>query len=408
VGGLGLAPNDPDWPAIAVGNRVLGAGATGRLFMDLREKHGWTYGAYSSFTKQKDRGLFFAEASCRTEVSDSALTAMLDNIDRIVNEPVSQEELDGAKSYLVGNFPTTIETPAQIAAQVGQVKLLGLDKTYLENYRKEVSKVTVADVQTAMKKHVHPDKVAIVAVGDATEIKESLDPIASVAVYDVDGNTMTMDELAIQGTDFDYDTSSLKNITATYAVKVQEMNLGDMNVTLEKKGDQFESASKITGMISLSEEMQFGADFEPLGYKFSMIAGPQQASAEIAFADGKATGHVEGGKEGAKDINVELVKGAILKSSIDVLITTLPLETGKTFKFPVIDAQSGGLENITIEVTGEQDLMVPAGSYATYKVKVKSGDGEQMMYVRKESPHVLVKQEMPAQGLNIELKSLKM
>ena len=54
------------------------------------------------------------------------------------------------------------------------------------------------------------------------------------------------------------------------------------------------------------------------------------------------------------------------------------------------------------------DLMVPAGSFATYKVKVKSGDGEQMMYVRKNLPHVLVKQEVPAQGLNIELKSIKM
>jgi hypothetical protein len=154
--------------------------------------------------------------------------------------------------------------------------------------------------------------------------------------------------------------------------------------------------------------MKFGSEFEPLAYKFSMSAGPQNSSAEVAFADGVATGQVKGGKEGDKNINVPLVKGAILKSSIDVLISTLPLASGKTFKFPVIDAQTGALENLTIEVAGEQDLMVPAGTFATYKVKVKSGDGEQMMYVRKALPHVLVKQEVPAQGLNIELKSIKM
>jgi hypothetical protein len=154
--------------------------------------------------------------------------------------------------------------------------------------------------------------------------------------------------------------------------------------------------------------MKFGSEFEPVSYKFSMNAGPQQAKADIAVVDGVATGKVEGGKDGAKDVNLALVKGAILKSSIDVLISTLPLATGKSFKFPVIDAQSGTLENVTIEVVGEQDLMVPAGSYSTYKVKVKSGEGEQMMYFRKEAPHVLVKQEMPAQGLNIELKSIKM
>ena len=408
VGQLGLKPTDPDWPAVAVANRILGGGATGRLFMDLREKHGWTYGAYSTFTKRVDTGYFDADANCRTEVTDSALTAMLANVDRIVNEPVTQAELDGAKSYLVGNFPTTIETPAQIAAQVGQVKLLGLDKTYLENYRKEVAKVTVADVQAAMKKHLSPDKMAIVLVGDATAIKDKVEPIASVTYYDIEGNPVSIDELAVQGTDFDYDTSALKNSSATYSVKYQEMNLGDMNVTMEKQGSDFASASTLTGMISLNEESKFGSEFEPRTYKFSMAAGPQQASADVSFTDGVATGRVEGGKDGGKDVNVTLVKGAILKSSIDVLISTLALETGKTFRFPVIDAQSGTLESVTIEVAGEQELMVPAGSYSTYKVKVKSGEGEQMMYVRKEMPHILVKQEMPAQGLNIELKSLKL
>jgi hypothetical protein len=138
-----------------------------------------------------------------------------------------------------------------------------------------------------------------------------------------------------------------------------------------------------------------------------MAAGPQQMSADLAFADGVAKGRVEGGKDGGRDVNVTLVKGAILKNAVDFLVSTLPLEVGKTFKFPVLDTQSGGMENVTIEVVGEQDLMVPAGSYATYKVKVKSGDGEQVFYVQKTAPHTLVKQENPAQGLNIELKSLK-
>jgi hypothetical protein len=139
-----------------------------------------------------------------------------------------------------------------------------------------------------------------------------------------------------------------------------------------------------------------------------MAAGPQNMSATLAFADGKATGRVEGGKDGPKDVDVTMVDGVILKNSVDLLLSTLPLEVGASFKFPVLDAQSGTMENISIEVMGDQDVMVPAGSYATFKVKVKSGEGEQIMYVQKASPHWLVKQENPAQGLNIELKSLKM
>lgn len=408
IGQLGLKPTDPDWPAIAVGNRVLGGGSSGRLFMNIREDKGWTYGAYSNWTKPVDEGYFRATANVRTEVTDSALTEMLSEVKRMAAEPVSDKELESAKSYLVGNFPTTIETPTQIAAQIGQVKLLGLDKSYLENYRKDIAKVTAADVQAAMQKHLHPDQLAIVLVGDATEIKDKVEPIASVALYDIDGNAISLDELAVQGIDFDYDTSALKNTNATYAVKYQEMNLGDMNVSLEKKGADFASSSTITGMISMKEEMTFGGDFDPKSYSFSMAAGPQNMSSQVSFADGKATGRVEGGKDGPKDINVEMVDGAILKNTVDLLISTLALEPGASWKFPVLDAQSGGLENLSIEVQGEQDVMVPAGSYATYKVKVKSGDGEQIMYVQKASPHWLIKQENPAQGLNIELKSLKM
>lgn len=407
VGQLGLRPTDPDWPAVQVANRVLGGGATERLFMSLREEHGWTYGAYSGWSKPKDIGTFDAQANCRTEVTDSALTEMLVQIDRIVKEPVTEADLASAKSYIIGNFPTTIETPSQIAAQVGQVKLLGLDKSYLENYRKEVAKVTTADVQRVMKAHLHPDQLAIILVGDATLIQDTVKPIASVALYDIEGNAISMDELAVQGTDFDFDTSSLKSLTATYAVKYQEMNLGDMNVSLTKGGSEFASTSTITGMITMNEEMKFGSEFEPLAYKFSMAAGPQQMSSEMSFTDGVAKGRVEGGKEGGKDVDLPLVKGAILKSSVDFLISTLPLETGKTFKFPVLDAQSGGLENVTIEVLGEEDLMVPAGSFSTYKIKIKSGDGEQVMYVQKTAPRYLVKQEVPSQGLNIELKSMK-
>jgi len=80
---------------------------------------------------------------------------------------------------------------------------------------------------------------------------------------------------------------------------------------------------------------------------------------------------------------------------------------GKTFQFPVLDGQSGALESARIEVLGQEDLMVPAGSYSAYKVKVKLTEGDSIHYCRVEAPHILIKQEMPAQGLSIELKALK-
>lgn len=410
VGHLGLRPTDPDWAKVTVGNRILGGGATGRLFMDLREEKGWTYGAYSNFTKPVDMGYFRATANVRTEVTDSALTEMLTLIKGIVDEPVADDELADAKSYLIGNFPTTIETPSQIASQIGQVKLLGLDKSYLENYRKEIAKVTKEDVQSAMQKHVHPDRLAVVAVGDATEVMDKIEPIAAVALYDIEGNPISKDELSVQGTDFAFDTSPLTDVKAVYSVKVQDMmELGDMETSLSRAGDKFDAASSLNGMITMEENLSFGeAAFEPLAYSFNMAAMGQTMKSDFSFEGSKATGHIEGGKDGPKDVDVQLVKGTVLGGVIEYVIATLPLGETKEFTFPTLDTQSGALQNVKIMVEGEEDLLVPAGQFSTWKVVVKRPDGDQILYVTKDSPHWVVKQEVPSQRLNIELKSIEL
>ncbi len=407
LGHIGIRSDNPDWPAVTVGNKVLGGGATGRLFMNIREEKGWTYGAYTTFTKPVDIGYFRATADVRTEVTDSALTEMLVEFENIVNEPIEQQELDDAKSYLIGNFPTTIETPNQIAGQISQVKLLGLGKKYLEDYRKDIAKVEIPDVQAAMQKHLHPDRMGLVMVGDANEVLDKVEPIASVALYDIEGNEMSRDDLAIQSSDFDFDTSLLQDHEATYAVIMQEMNLGDLTTTIKREGDdKISSSSTITGMISMKENVTVGsANLEPLVYDFSMAAGPQQMVVKYSFEGGKAVGKIEGGPEGPRDVNFDLVGGTLSDGAMDLVVAALPLEVGKSFKFPFVNSQAGSLQNFTIEVVGEEELMVAAGSFAVYKVKIKRPDGDTVMYCLKEAPHHLIKQEMPAQGLIIELKS---
>lgn len=408
VGHTGMRPDDSDWPAITVGNRILGDGATGRLFMILREEKGWTYGAYSNFSKPVDIGYFRATANVRTEVSDSALTEMLYQIDRIVEEPVSEKDLAAAKSYLIGNFPTTIETPRQIASQIGTAMLLGLEKKSLEDYRKKIDKVTIEDVQATMARHIHPDRLAMVLVGDATQVKDMVEPIASVILYDIEGNPMSLDDLAIEGTDFAYDSSPLKDMKATYGLKVQgTMDIGDLNVVLSMKADHIEQTSKITGMIQMQEELKIGKSFEPISYTFSMSAMGNEMSADLSFEGGSATGTIEG-PDGPKEIDLEMVQGTLLGNTIDLVIATLALEVGGKYRFPSLDTQSGGLENVNIEVMGEEDLTVPAGSYATFKIRVKRGSGESFLFVTKDLPHIVVRQEMPSQQLNLVLKSLEM
>jgi hypothetical protein len=214
----------------------------------------------------------------------------------------------------------------------------------------------------------------------------------------------------VQGTDFDYDTSLLKDWKVTYGVKIQDaMDLGDLNVDLKRDGETFTAAAVMDGMLKLDESVSFGAAaFEPQGYNFEMNAMGQVMKATYTFEGNTAKGSVEGGPEGPKEYEVELVQGAVLAGTIEYVVATLPLAEIKTFKFPVLDAQSGALQNYSVEVVGEEDVLVPAGTYATYKVHIKRAEGDLILFCTKDVPHVVVKQEIPAQQLKMELKSIEM
>ena len=413
IGHLGVKANNPDWPAVRVGNRILGGGSDARLFMNIREDKGWTYGAYSSFSRERDYGYFQAHAAVRTEVTDSAVTEFMKEIERIKTEPVSEADLTNAKNYLVGNFPLRIETPDQIAGQIVEYKMLGLGKKDLETYRDKTAAVTVADVTAAMNKYLQPENTYIVLVGDALAVKDKVSAIADVALYDIAGAPLSFEALAVTPVDYQYDTSKLGAFKGTYALNVQTMAIGDMIVTIDRKKNEggeeaIQVATTLSGMVSLNEEMSFrSSDLSPLSYKRAMQLGPRSMGAELAFTGTKCTGKVTSMESPEpKDVNVDLVKGTILDSSIEYAVSSLPIAVGTTYRFPAIDTQSGGLSNVDVEVLEEIEVKTPAGSFMTYKFKVKRSEGESCVYLGKDAPHFLVKQEIPAQQMTIELKSM--
>lgn len=412
VGHLGLPAKDEDWPAVIVGNRILGGGSSSRLFMKLREDKGWTYGAYSRFERDPDVGVFRTWAAVKAEATDSALVELMKQLEDIADVPPSEEELDHAKSYLIGNFPTTIETPDQIAGQVIETKLLGLGKKHLETYRDELAAVTAEDVHRAMQAHLHPDDVAIVLVGDAQMLGDKVKQFGEVAMFDIEGEPMSLAELDVKPVDYEYDTSLLGDMSVVYALNVQTMALGDLNINLKKATvegeDVVEMTSSLSGMISLDQTMVVAAsDLSPVSYKSSFMAGPTQMMSELEFDNGSGSGTVKGPQDSeAKEVTVKLIKGAILDDAVELALSLLPMEMGKKYRFPVVDTNSGDLQNVDTEVLEEAQVEVPAGSYDTYKVKIKSSEGEYFYYYTKDIPHLMVKQEVPSQALSMELKSI--
>lgn len=183
----------PDYFPMLVMHTVLGANASSRLFMNLREAKGYTYGAYSNLDTRHLVGTFRATAEVRTPVTGDSLKEFFYELNRIRTEPVSEKEIKDAKSYLTGVFPIRIETQEGLIDQFVQIKMYGLPADYLQTYRDRVNAVTAADIQRVANQNVTPDKVAIVIVGDAAAIADQIKPYAeTIELYDTSGQRKEM------------------------------------------------------------------------------------------------------------------------------------------------------------------------------------------------------------------------
>ncbi|MEO6392390.1 MAG: pitrilysin family protein [Pyrinomonadaceae bacterium] len=183
IGNLAIKRTDPDYFSLLVMNQVLGAGGSSRLFMNLREAKGYTYGAYSALDARRLSGDFEATSEVRTPVTGLALKGFFFELDRIRTEPVPEKEMTDAKAYLTGVFPLRLETQEGLIEQLVTLRMMGLPADYLETYRDRINAVTAADVQRVAQKYVTPDKAAIIIVGDAKEIADQIKPYATTIEY---------------------------------------------------------------------------------------------------------------------------------------------------------------------------------------------------------------------------------
>lgn len=169
-----LKMSDPDYFAALMANQILGGGGEGRLFLNLREDHGWTYGSYSRISGDKDVSNFMTTASVRNSVTDSAIVEMLGELGRIRTELVSEEELANAKAKYVGNFVMQVEKPNVIARQALQTETQDLPADFYETYIQNINAVTREDVRAAAQKYFGKDNARIVVVGKAEDVLPSL------------------------------------------------------------------------------------------------------------------------------------------------------------------------------------------------------------------------------------------
>jgi zinc protease len=195
IANVGITRTNSDYFPMLLMHTILGANASSRLFMNLREEKGYTYGAYSNLDARRLAGTFRASAEVRTPVTGASLHEFFYELGRIRDEAVTADELKNAKSYLSGVFPIRIETQDGLIDQLVSIRMYDLPPDYLETYREQINAVTTADIQRVAQAHVTPDRAAVVIVGDAAEISEQVKSYADkIEVYDTDGRPKAVSE----------------------------------------------------------------------------------------------------------------------------------------------------------------------------------------------------------------------
>jgi zinc protease len=262
---LAIDRSNPDYFPVLVMNKILGDGGSARLFMNLREAKGYTYGAYSRFDTKRLAGNFQATAEVRTPVTGDSLKEFFYELNRIRDEKVSEKELRDAKSFLMGVFPLRAETQEGLTNLLVSQQLFDLPADYLQTYRDKVNAITLEDVERVAKKYISPDKIAIVVVGDAEEILKQVKPYSTkIEVFDTEGKTL--------------DASNFGKASSGAAASVG----GKWTLTIDFQGQQLpvtlmlkQDGEKVSG--SLDSMMGKGdiADAKVNGNKFTAVAKSQ-------------------------------------------------------------------------------------------------------------------------------------
>lgn len=183
-----LYPGSANAIASSVMNNILGGGFSGRLFANLREKHAFTYGAYSSLNPSRQIGIFQAEAAVRNDKTDSTVQELLREINTIRNEKVGETELNRMKNYLSGGFARSLENPATIANFALNIARNHLPADYYKNYLTNLAAVDASKVQEVAKLYLNPNQMHIVIVGNAKQVAKGLDKYGPLKYFDIEGN----------------------------------------------------------------------------------------------------------------------------------------------------------------------------------------------------------------------------
>ena len=391
IGNTTFLPTDTGYYAARIATHVLGGGSDSRLFMILREQKSWTYGSYAALRRNRGLGYWEATFEGRTEVTDSALTELLHQIDRVRTEIIPDSELGAAKGFLVGSFPLTIETPRQIAQVVTTARLLGLGSDYVQRYRERLAAVTGARARAAGQRVFKRDALTMVVVGDAKVLYDKLKPIAPVRLVDIEGKPLDPADLNPTGGPVAFDGSRIVVRSDSFQALVQGNVLGAETGKVALSGDSIVYTESVTlGQFQQQTTVVLNADLSPRRVDQTTLLQGQRSESHLTYGGGRVKGTSQRPQPGSAPTTIQIdttvAAGTIDDNTLAVLLPALPLEQGKTFNLNVFSSREGTTKVLSVKVAGIENVVVPAGNLPAYRLELAGLQLPVVMHVTQQAP----------------------
>ena len=350
-----MSLSDEDYLATRVLNYILGGGSSSRLFMNLREDKGYTYGAYSSIGADKLVTSFRANASVKQTATDSAIHEMVYEIRNLRDNGITAEELEAAKANLSGSFGRSLESPSTIANFAINTQRYKLPEDFYTSYLQRLSALTVEDINASAKKYLKPDNMYITVVGNGTVIQESLMAFGEVNRFTNVGEPEK--QIAME-----------EGMTAAAVLARYFEVIGGKSKVEAIKTSKMEAVAEIQGM-KLNMSYVYDETEGKFSNKVSMMGN---VASHVVVKDGKATVTGMGNSQELNDEQFEAVKMSM-------------------FIFPELHFEDLGY---SVELQGIQDL---EGEEA-YKILVSNPTGTSQLNYYSVASGLKIKTESQENG----------
>lgn len=399
--------DSPDWRALDVAIHHLGAGPSGLLFRELRERLGFTYSATANAERRTGPGLLEVAFAARSEVAADALGEALRLMEEVATRPMAEEDLSAAVDFLTGVLPLQNETPQQAVTRLANGLVRGWEDLGFDPILRELRALTAGEVRRAFADAVDPSRADIVVVGDAVVLQPQLAIYGDVRVELPDGTPLSMAELAPSGRSAPLSAVRLPMDSYRYDVTLQGQSVGSL--MREFEGDEAERTATsllALGAATTTQSVTFTTqDFRFLASTIRIEQGAARLQGDVRLEGDRIRGTLNAG-QGPVQIDLAVPPGVLVADMLELAVWVADLEVGTELRVPVASVSAGTVSNAVIRVEERTSITVPAGTFDVFRVEVEGAE-RQTLWVRTDAPHIVVRVAPGDQPIVVELVAVE-